>query len=141
LGNSPRIIKLPLTDDSVDGKGPATIVDVRCSPQFAKPQDITGSESSQKLQALEKRQKRLQSDIETLRAKEGVLRDVLVAYASSDGFDFEMALDTFDEKKANARASLEILAEELANVEQEIREVGVGQTHSYGALTGRMAHA
>jgi predicted nucleic acid-binding Zn-ribbon protein len=118
------------------------IVDVRCSPQFAKPQDITGSESSQKLQALEKHQKRLQSDIETLKAKEGVLRDVLVAYASSDAFDFETALDTFDEKKAHARASLEVLAEELANVEQEIREVGVGQTgHRYGALTGRMARA
>jgi hypothetical protein len=132
---------LVLTHPSVDGKGPAVIVDVRCSAQYAKPQDITGSESSQKLQALEKRQKRLQSDIETLRAKEGVLRDVLVAYASSDGFDFESALYTFDEKKADARARLESLAEELANVEQEIRGVGVGQTHRYGALTGRMASA
>ena len=115
------------------------IVDVRCSPQFAKPQDITGSESSQKLQTLEKRKKQLQGDIEMLRAKEGVLRDVLVAYASSDGFDFGKGLETFDEKKTDVRAKLEVLQEELALVEQQIREVGVGQSsfHS-GALTGRI---
>jgi hypothetical protein len=118
------------------------IVDVRCSPQFAKPQDIKGSESSQKLQTLEKRQKQLQGDIEVLQVKEGVLRDVLVAYASSDGFDFAESLTTFDVKKAEVRIKLEGLQEELANVEQQIREVGVGQPvfgqSVHHSLTGRM---
>jgi len=116
------------------------IVDVRCSPQYSKPQDTSGSESSKKLQALEKQKKQLEGQIEILKSKESVLRDVLVAYASSDGFDFGKGLDTFDEKRAEVRGRLEKLEEELADVETQIREVGVGQVAYHpGALTGRIS--
>ena len=109
----------------VDGKGPAMIVDVRCSSQYSNPEtDSLGSESSQKLQSLNKQKKTIQSQIEMLDSKEGVLRDVLVAFAGSDKFDFAGGMESYDAKKLETRVKKEELEEQLAVVEKKIRELG-----------------
>lgn len=101
------------------------IVDVRCSSQYSNPEtDSLGSESSQKLQSLNKQKKTIQSQIEMLNSKEEVLRDVLVAFAGSDKFDFAGGLESYDAKKLETRVKKEELEEQLAIVEKKIREVG-----------------
>jgi hypothetical protein len=124
LGN-----KIPLrcvTDvySSVDGKGPAVIVDVRCSSQYSKSEDTQGSESAQRLTTLQKQKKQIQNEIEMIKSKEDLLKQVLVAYAASDNFNFTGGMDMYDEKKIEAKVKREELEDELAAVEKKIREVG-----------------
>jgi hypothetical protein len=122
---------------SVDGKGPAMIVDVRCSSQYSNPEDAQGSESAQRLQSLQKSKKQIESQLEFHQSKEHVLREVLVAYAANASFDFGSGLDRYDEKKLEVRVKREALEEELAVLEKKIREVGVdvSRTPAYG-ITG-----
>jgi DNA repair exonuclease SbcCD ATPase subunit len=110
---------------SVDGKGPATIVDVRCSAQYSKSEDSHGSESAQRVQTLQKQIKQIESHIEMLNSKETLLRDVLVATASGGNFNFFEGLDSYDEKKLAVRSKKEELEEELALLQKKVREVGV----------------
>jgi hypothetical protein len=107
------------------------ILDVRCSPQYSKSEDVQGSESAQRLQVLQKEKKQVQSQIEMFQSKESVLRDVLVAYASSDKFDFVGGLSSYDEKKLEVRTKKEELEEELAVLEKKIREIGLEKGVSY----------
>ncbi len=125
LGNKTHPI-LVVTDlsCSVDGKGPAIIVDVRCSSQYSKSEDTQGSESAQRLTTLQKQKKQIQSQIEMIKSKEDLLKNVLVAYASSDNFNFSQGMDLYDEKKVEAKIKREELEDELAEVEKKIREVG-----------------
>lgn len=116
----------------VDGKGPAMIVDVRCSDQYSDPEDTQGSESAQRLQTLTKQKKAINSQIEILQSKESVLRDVLVAYASNDNFDYSAGLNTYDEKKLEVRTKKEELQEELAIIEKKIQEIGLVDAIPYG---------
>jgi hypothetical protein len=116
----------------VDGKGPALIVDVRCSDQYSNPEDTQGSESAQRLQTLNKQKKAINSQIEILTSKEAVLRDVLVAYASNDNFDYAGGLDTYDIKKLEVRTKREELQEELVIIEKKIQEVGLGAAIPFG---------
>ena len=129
---------------SVDGKGPALIVDVRCSSQYSNPEDALGSESSQKLQSLQKQKKHFESQIEMLKAKEQILGDVLVAFASNERFDFSEGLSRYDEKKLEVRVKREELEDELASLEKKIIEVGVGQGiiqgHQVTGSTPRVLH-
>ena len=121
----------------VDGKGPAMIVDVRCSSQYSNPDtDATGSESAQKLQSLNKQKKSIQSQIDMLDSKDSVLRDVLVAFARSDKFDFAGGLDSYDVKKLETRNKKEELEEELAIIEKKIRELGDTGYTSGHQITG-----
>ena len=53
------------------------------------------------------------------------MRDVLVAYASSDKFDFSTDIDGYDEKVLQVKMNMEELEEELADVEKKIREIGL----------------
>lgn len=113
------------------------IVDVRCSSQYSNPDtDATGSESTQKLTALNKQKKSILSQIEMLNSKEGVLRDVLVAFASSDKFDFAGGLESYDVKKLETRNKKEELEEELGVVEKKIRELGDTGYSSGHQITG-----
>lgn len=122
---------------SVDGKGPALIVDVRCSSQYSKSEDAQGSESAKRLQTLQKQKKQVESDIEMLKSKEEILRDVLVSYARSDRFDFSGGLDQYDEKKLQVRVRRQELEEELVSLEKKIREVGLNEkVHSGHQVTG-----
>ena len=126
-----------LVNGRVDGKGPAMIVDVRCSSQYSNPDtDATGSESAQKLQGLNKLKKSIQSQIEMLQSKEGVLRDVLVAFAGSDKFDFAGGLESYDIKKLETRNKKDELEEELAVIEKKIRELGDTGYRSGHQITG-----
>jgi DNA repair exonuclease SbcCD ATPase subunit len=111
------------------------IVDVRCSSNFSNAEDSQGSESTKKLQSLRKTKKQIESQIEMLSSKEGVLKDVLVAYASNASFDFGGGLDRYDEKKLEVRVKREELEEELAALEKKIREVGADYVPKYG-ITG-----
>jgi hypothetical protein len=121
----------------VDGKGPALIVDVRCSSQYSKSEDTQGSESAQRLQTLQKQKKQIESQIEMLRSKEAVLKDVLVAFAGSEKFDFSGGIESYDVKKMEARAKREELEEELAEAEKKIREVGLDtRVYSEHQVTG-----
>lgn len=115
----------------MDGKGPAIIVDVRCSSQYSNPEDSQGSEGAKRLKVLQKQKKQIDSQIEMLRSKEDVLRDVFVAYASSNKFDFGSAIDTYDEKKSGVRGKREELEEELAAIEKKIREIGLDEHQVY----------
>jgi hypothetical protein len=128
LGTSPH----ESADSSVDGKGPALIVDVRCSDQYSNPEDTQGSESAQRLQTLNKQKKAIQSQIEMINSKDAILRDVLVAYASNDKCDYAAGLDTYDIKKLEVRTKREELQEELVNIEKKIQEVGLGPAIPYG---------
>jgi hypothetical protein len=110
---------------SVDGKGPALIVDVRCSSQYSAPEETLGSESSQRFQTLQKQKRQLQSQLEMWRQKEDILREVLVAYASNDKFDFGGGLDKYDERKCEARTKRDELEEEMAALDKKIIEEGV----------------
>ena len=115
------------------------IVDVRCSPQYSKSQDSQGSESVQRLHTFQKEKKQIEGQIEVLKQKESILRDVLVAYASSANFDFSGGLDSYDEKKVQVRKKKDELEEELAVLEKKIREAGgdesVSQEHQMTAST------
>jgi hypothetical protein len=72
-----------------------------------------------------------------LKSKEEILREVLVAYASSDNFDFSGGIERYDEKKLEVRVKREELEDELADLEKKIREVGLGtQVHSEHQVTG-----
>lgn len=113
------------------------IVDVRCSSQYSNPDDdTTGSESAQKLQSLNKQRKSIQSQIEMLNSKEGVLRDVLIAFAGSDKFDFAGGLESYDTKKSETRVKKEELEEELEMIEKKIRELGDTGISSGHQITG-----
>ena len=124
LGN--KIPPCCVTDvcSSVDGKGPAVIIDVRCSSQYSKSEDTQGSESAQRLTTLQKQKKQIQNEIEMIKSKEDLLKQVLVAYAASDNFNFTGGMDLYDEKKIEAKVKREELEDELAAVEKKIREVG-----------------
>jgi len=111
------------------------IVDVRCSSQYSSTEDTTGSEVSQRLQTLQKQKKQIDSQIEILRQKEDILRDVLVAYASNDKFDFGAGLDRFDEKKIETRVKREELEEEAAVLEKKIKEAGAKNTPNVYGIT------
>ena len=65
-----------------------------------------------------------------LRSKEDVLKEVLVAFAGSDRFDFSGGIDSYDQKKLEVRVKREELEEELADVEKKIREIGL-DVHIY----------
>ena len=113
------------------------IVDVRCSSQYSKSEDTQGSESAQRLQTLQKQQKQIESNIEMLKSKEEILREVLVAYASSERFDFSGGIERYDEKKLEVRVKREELEDSLADLEKKIREVGLGtQVYSEHQVTG-----
>lgn len=72
-----------------------------------------------------------------LRSKEDVLKDVLVAFAGSDRFDFSGGIDSYDQKKLEVRVKREELEEELADVEKKIREVGLdARVYSEHQVTG-----
>ena len=76
-----------------------------------------------------------------LRSKEGVLREVLVAFAGSDKFDFSGGIDSYDHKKIEVRTKREELEEELAEVEKKIREVGPDtDVVSEHQVTGSIRH-
>lgn len=107
-------------------------MDVRCSDQYSNPEDTQGSESTQRMQALTKQKKAINSQIEILDSKETVLRDVLVAYASNDKFDYAGGLHTYDEKKLEVRTKTEELQEELAIIEKKIQEIGPVGAIPYG---------
>ena len=121
---------------SVDGKGPALIVDVRCSSQYSNPEDMTGSESAQRLQTLQKEKKHLESRIEVLKSKESVLRDVLIAFAANEKFEFGKGLEAYDEKKLAVRVEREESEEELAAVEKKIQETGINEYSPGHQVTG-----
>jgi hypothetical protein len=116
----------------VDGKGPALIVDVRCTDQYSNPENTQGSESAQRLKTLNKQKKALHGQIEMINSKDTILRDVLVAYASNDKFDYAAGLDTYDAKKLEVRTKREELQEELVIIEKKIQEVGLGPVIPYG---------
>jgi septation ring formation regulator EzrA len=120
------------------------IVDVRCSSQYSNPEDATGSESSRRLQALQKQKKQLESQIELVQSKENILRDVLVAYARNDKFEFGSGLDAYDERKLAVKTEKEDLSEELEVVEKKIQEIGIVNGYSSGhqvtGSTGRFSH-
>jgi hypothetical protein len=59
-----------------------------------------------------------------IKSKEDLLKNVLVAYAASDNFDFTRGMDMYDEKKIDAKLKREELEDGLADVEKKIREVG-----------------
>ena len=122
---------------SVDGKGPAVIVDVRCSSQYSKSEDTQGSESAQRLTTLQKQKKQIRNEIEMIKSKEDLLKQVLVAYAASDNFNFAGGMDMYDEKNVEAKAKREELEDELADVEKKIREVGPNEVvYSEHQVTG-----
>jgi len=83
----------------------------------------------------------MQSDIEFLKSKELILKDVLVAYARNDKFDFSEGLDTFDEKKLAVRRKCEEVMEELSTVEKKIQEIGIDAYSPGHRITGSMIHA
>lgn len=113
------------------------IVDVRCSSQYSKSEDAQGSESSQRLQSLQKTKKHVESHIEMLKSKESILRDVLIAFASNVKFDFGAGIDGYDEKILEVRAKREELEVELADAEKKIREIGLDtQVYSEHQVTG-----
>lgn len=102
------------------------IVDVRCSVQYSVSEDIQrGSENAARLQTLQKQRKRVASQIDTINSKESVLKDVLVASASSDKFNFSDGLDMYDQKKLEITAKREELEEQLAEIDRQIQEIGV----------------
>jgi prefoldin subunit 5 len=110
---------------------------VRCSSQYSKSEDTAGSESAQRLQTLQKQKKQIESQIEMLRSKEGVLKEVLVAFAGSDKFDFSGGIDSYDQKKLEVRVKREELEEELAELEKKIREIGLDtMVYSEHQVTG-----
>lgn len=59
-----------------------------------------------------------------IKSKEDLLKNVLVAYAASDNFNFTQGMDMYDEKKVESKVKREELEDELADVEKKIREVG-----------------
>ena len=72
-----------------------------------------------------------------LRSKEGVLKEVLVAFAGSDKFDFSGGIDSYDQKKLEVRVKREELEEELAELEKKIREIGLDtMVYSEHQVTG-----
>jgi len=102
------------------------IVDVRCSVQYSVSEDIQrGSENAARLQTLQKQRKRVASQIDTINSKESVLKDVLVASAASDKFNFSDGLDMYDQKKLEITAKREELEEQLAEIDRQIQEIGV----------------
>ena len=114
------------------------IVDVRCSSQYSNSEDAHGSESWQRLQILQKQKKQIDGQIEQLKSKEEVLKEVLVAYASNANFDFVGGLNQYDEKNLDVRGKREELEEELAVLVQKIREAGVdhGSQSTTSGVTG-----
>jgi len=124
----------------VDGKGPALIVDVRCSSKYSSPEETLGSESSQRLQTLQKQKKQLESQIEIFRSKETLLREVLVAFARSENFNFGSGLEKYDEKKLEARLKREELEEELASLEKKIFEGGLVPSFPGHQVTGSTSY-
>ena len=104
---------------------------MRCSSQYSKSEDAAGSESAQRLQTLQKQKKQIESQIEVLKSKEVVLKEVLVAFAGSDKFDFSGGIDSYDQKKLEVRVKREELEEELAELEKKIREIGLDDSQTY----------
>lgn len=65
------------------------------------------------------------------------MKEVLVAFAGSDRFDFSGGMDSYDQKKLEVRVKREELEDELADVEKKIREVGPDAgVHSEHQVTG-----
>lgn len=86
---------------------------------------------------LQKQKKQIQSEIEIIKSKEDLLKNVLVAYAASDNFNFTQGMDMYDEKKVESKVKREELEDELADVEKKIREVGPSPvTYSEHQVTG-----
>jgi len=102
------------------------IVDVRCSVQYSIAEDVQkGSESAARLQTLQKQRKRVVSQIDIFNSKESLLKDVLVASASSDKFNFSDGLDMYDQKKLEITVKREELQDELAEIDRQIQEIGI----------------
>ena len=55
-----------------------------------------------------------------------MLREVLVAYAHSDNFDFAGGMEVYDNKKLEVRTKREELEEELAELNKKVQEVALG---------------
>jgi len=59
------------------------------------------------------------------------LKEVLVAFAASDKFDFSGGIESYDQKKLEVRVKREELEDELTDLEKKIREIGLDDTQVY----------